>query len=359
MLQPAGRRPLRPRQADRTSRRRRDRWIRTTVAALLIGVVGIGTAACGRPPEPPANAGAQPQAGFPVNVKHKFGTTAIPQAPQRVVVIGTSTDDLDAVLALGVTPVAFFTTDQSTPDGRYPWLADRLDPARTQVINAANGVDMEQVVRSRPDLILATGYFGLDQDYATLSKIAPTIGYEHEWGKQTWQQHVQVVGSALGKPAEAERLVAETEKTITDVRNGLPGLAGKTFSVSMGNAPGQVFTLVSREDFAVRQIERLGLTLSPALAGTEQVSGSPTGVLGAEQLDKLDADLLVIAFATPQAQHAFETNPLVRNTPAMTSGSYVVADRQLISQLRYPSALGIPWALDKLRPGLEKAAAKP
>ncbi|MGP4014876.1 hypothetical protein [Saccharopolyspora sp. 5N708] len=127
----------------------------------------------------------------------------------------------------------------------------------------------------------------------------------------------------------------------------------------MASAPGQVFTLISPEDFAVKQIEQLRLRLTPALVGTEQASGSPTGVLGPEQLDRLNTDLVVIAFASPQARQAFEGNPLVRNMPVLGSGAYLVADVQLITQLRYPSVLGIPWALDRLRPGLAAAATAP
>lgn len=321
------------------------------VFALALGVAGCGPAQDA--PPAPAPAGA----GYPVSIEHRFGTTSIPAPPKRVVVIGTSTDDLDAALALGVSPVAFFSKDTSTPDGRYPWLAGRMDPAKTQVVSSPSGVDLEKVIRFQPDLILATGDFGLEQEYPDLAKVAPTVGYRAEWGKQTWQEHVQVVGTALGKKPEAERLVSDTERAIADVRNHYPGLTGKTFSLSLAASPNEVFTLVSPEDFAVKQIEQLGMKLSPSLAGTQQVSGSPTGKLGAEQLDKLDADLVITAFPNPAARQAFESNPLVRGIPAVNNGAYVTTDMQTITQLRFPSVLGIPWALDELRPALEKAAS--
>ncbi|MCI2423239.1 ABC transporter substrate-binding protein [Saccharopolyspora sp. K220] len=339
--------------------RSRGGWTRAVLVAMVFGILGGMLAACGqsREPAPDSTSGSStPTSAFPVHVEHRFGTTTVTEQPKRVAVIGTSTDDLDAMLALGVTPVAFFTKDQATPDGQYPWLSGLLDPAKTQVISAAGGVDVEQVVQVRPDLILATGDFGLDQEYATLSKAAPTIGYQTEWGAQTWQQHVRVVGSVLGRSGEAERLIAGTEAKVAEIARGYPGLAGKTFSMSMASAPGQVFTLISPQDFAVKQMTELGLRLAPSLVGTEQVNGSPTGSLGPEQLDRLNADLVVVAFGSPQARQAFEGNPLVRNMPVLGTGAYLVADVQLISQLRYPSVLGIPWALDKLRPGLAAAA---
>lgn len=332
--------------------------LRAPLAALLVGMLSLGLASCGQVQDESSQGSSQAgdSARFPVTIKHKFGSTKIPEPPKRVVVIGTSTDDLDAALALGVQPTAFFTKDQTTPDGNYEWLKGKLDRNKTKVVNASNGVDPEQVAKHNPDLILATGDFGLDQEYPNLSKVAPTVGYKTEWGAQSWQEHVEVVGKALGKPDEAGKLIKRTEGKIDKVRQELPGLAGKTFSISMANAPGKAFTLVSRKDFAVKQIEQLGLKLSPSLRDVQRVSGSPTGTVGAEQLDKLSADLIVIAFASPDIQKKFESNPLVRKMPTVRDGGYQVADMQTITQLRYPSVLGIPWALDKLRPALEKAA---
>lgn len=329
------------------------------VLATLISLVAIaliiGLSGCG-PGQDTSSTPPRAAPGYPVNIKHKFGTTSIPAPPKRVVVIGTSTDDLDAALALGVTPVAFFSKDQSTPDGRYPWLAGRLDPAKTEVISSPAGIDLEKVVQARPDLILATGDFGLEREYEDLAKIAPTVGYQQAWGKQTWQEHVRVVATALGRKPQGERVIADTEAKVASVRKRYPGLAGKTFTVSLAASPSQVFTLVSPEDFAVKQIEQLGMKLSPSVAGAQQVSGSPTGKLSAEQLDKLNANLVVVAFSNPAAQRGFESNPLVRRLPAVNNGAYVTADMQTITQLRFPSVLGIPWALDKLAPGIEKAA---
>lgn len=333
------------------------------LARLAAGLSAValctGLASCGQVEDSSTQSpsGSAPAAGFPVTITHKFGSTTINSAPQRVVVIGTSTDDLDAAVALGVTPVAFFTKDQVTPDGLYPWLAGKVDPARTQIFNATNGVDPEQVAKLSPDLILATGDYGLDQEYENLTKTgAAVVGYETEWGKQSWQQHVEVVGTALGKQAEAAKLVTDVEAKINSVRTELSGLAGKTFTASAGNTPGKIFTLVSNEDFAVRLIEQLGLKLSPTVTTVEKVAGSPTGVVGPEQFDKLDANLVLIGFTTPDNQSAFEGSQLVKNMAAVRTGNYLAVDMVTISQLRYPSALGIPWALDSLRPALEKVA---
>ena len=327
--------------------------LRSLVAASVAGVLGLGLVACGSVQDSStqtASSASADASAFPVSITHKFGTTTIERAPQRVVVIGTSTDDLDAAVALGVTPVAFF--NKSGVEGVPSWLQGKIDPARTQIVNAASGVSAEQVGALTPDLILATADYGLDQEFANLSRIAPTVGYATEWGAQTWQEHVRVVAQALGKTADAQAVIASTQGAIDQLKAQYPNAAGKTFTTSVGNTAGKIFTLVSQQDFAVQLVEALGLRLSPQVTDAAQTdAGSPTGSLTPEQYDKLAADLVIIAYASPDYRSAFESNQLVAG---IRNGNYLVVDMETISALRAPTALDIPWVLEKLRPGLAK-----
>jgi iron complex transport system substrate-binding protein len=322
----------------------------------MVGMLSLALVACGsvqdssQKPEAPAGGGA-----FPVTIKHKFGSTTIPAAPQRVVVLGGSSAT-DAVLAMGVTPVAV-SKDTTTKSGVPPWLEGKLDPAKTQLIDTDTGVNAEQIAQLRPDLIIAVGLYTLEQSYSNLSQIAPTIGYESEWGKQSWDQVVGVVGKALGKQADADRVIADTRAKIDQVKADYPGLAGKTFSASVANVPGKVFTLVSPDDFAVKLFNELGLKLTPSLQGMSGVGGNPRVGLGYEQLDKINADFVVMSFFTPEMKQGVEGSQLYQNMPANRDGRVTVVDMTAITQLANPSALGIPWLLDQLRPGLQKAAS--
>lgn len=332
------------------------------IACLVISLLCAVLAACGQVQDNSTKQGSAggsgpgPASAFPVTIKHKFGSTTIKEPPKRIATIGASADDLDAAVALGVKPVAIVTQDQLTPDAKYPWLTDKIDYSKTKVINASSGFNPEQLAGLNLDMILATGDFNLPEEYNALSKIAPTIGYEREWGKQTWQEHVNVVGKSLGKPQQAQQLITKTENYIARIGEENPRLRGKTFTASIGPAPGKIFTLVSPDDFAVKLLSQLGLRLSPSVRGVEQVSGSPTGVVGFEQLDKLDADLMVLGFTSPDLRTAFESSKLAKGLEAVRKGTYTVVDQKTIAQLRYPSVLGIPYAMDKLRPTLEKLA---
>lgn len=332
------------------------RTLRTTLLSLTL-IAGL--AACGSVKDDDGDsatdaAKAESSSAFPVTIKHKFGDTKISAAPKRVVVIGNGgTDDVDALYALGVTPVAV-SKDSFASDGVYPWLKDRIDTKRTKLLDTVNGVDYEQVAALQPDLILATSDFTLDKDYKKLSAVAPTIGFATAWGQQTWQQHVQVVGKAVGKERQAEQVIKDTEADIDKVRANHPKMAGKTYSLSIGNTPAKIFTIASESDFAAKLMGELGLGLTPSVKNIKTVSGSPTGELSFEQLDKLDADLVIIAFTTKDLQKAFESSALVKNMSAVKKGDYLVTDVETVSQLRSPSVLGIPWALDNLEPGFAK-----
>ncbi|MGI5452289.1 ABC transporter substrate-binding protein [Streptomyces sp. CA-249302] len=332
---------------------------RTFRTTLLSVTLVAGLAACGSVKDDDSSsatdaAKAGDSAAFPVTIKHKFGDTKISAAPKRVVVIGNGgTDDVDALYALGITPVAI-SKDSFAADGVYPWLKDKIDTKKTKLLDTVNGVDFEQVAALQPDLILATSDFTLDKDYKKLAAVAPTIGYETAWGAQSWQEHVEVVGKAVGKEEQAEQVVKDTEADIAKVKANHPKMAGKTYSLSIGNTPAKIYTIASESDFAAKLMSELGLGLTSSVKNIKTVNGSPTGELSFEQLDKLDADLVVIAFTTTDLQKAFESSALVKNMSAVKEGNYVVTDVETISQLRSPSVLGIPWALDNLEPGFAK-----
>ncbi|MGC9535802.1 iron-siderophore ABC transporter substrate-binding protein [Streptomyces sp. UG1] len=334
---------------------------RKLLTTLLTVGLAASLAACGSVEDdsnPSADASGDAKAdsssAFPVSIKHKFGTTKIAKAPERIVVIGNGgTDDIDALYALGVTPVAI-SKDSLSKDGVYPWLKDRIDTNKTELLDSLTAVDYEKVASLQPDLILATSDFTLDKDYKKLAAVAPTVGYETAWGRQTWQEHVQVVAKAVGKQEQGEQVIKETEDGIAAVKDKHPKLAGKTYSLSIGNTPAKIFTIASEDDFAAKLMSQVGMGLTPSVKNIKTVNGSPTGELSFEQLDKLDADLVVIAFTTPDLKKAFESSDLVKNMSAVKDDRYVVTDVATISQLRSPSALGIPWALNNLEPGFDK-----
>ena len=137
------------------------------------------------PATPPRPAGASSSA-FPVTIEHAFGETTIEAKPERVATVAWANHEVP--LALGVVPVGMgeATWGDDDDDGVLPWVEDKLEElgADTPVLfDETDGIDFEAVADTEPDVILAS-YSGLTQeDYDTLSKIAPVVAYpEVAWG---------------------------------------------------------------------------------------------------------------------------------------------------------------------------------
>lgn len=64
---------------------------------------------------------------FPVEIEHKFGTTEIPEEPERVLSLGYQ--EHDAIFALGVEPIAVRYWFGDETDVIFPWAQDEADGA--------------------------------------------------------------------------------------------------------------------------------------------------------------------------------------------------------------------------------------
>ena len=146
-----------------------------TLAVAAIALTGCASAAADNT-DPAASSGA----GFPVTIEHAFGETVIESKPERVVTVAWSNQEVP--LALGVVPVgmAEVAWGDDDGDGVLPWVEDKLEEldAETPVLfDETDGIDFEAVADTQPDVILAA-YSGLTQEeYDTLSKIAPVVAY--------------------------------------------------------------------------------------------------------------------------------------------------------------------------------------
>ena len=78
---------------------------------------------------------------FPVTVEHKYGSTTITQAPERVVSIGYT--DQDALFALGVTPIAIRYWYGDETNAVFPWAQDEAGDAVPEVQDRPLGEALE------------------------------------------------------------------------------------------------------------------------------------------------------------------------------------------------------------------------
>lgn len=301
-------------------------------------------------PEPTVEAAAQ--VTFPLTLTHSLGTIEIPAPPERIVALGLG--DIDTAYGLGYTPVAI-AANPYAEDGLYPWLSEIVDQEQTTILPSGD-FSFETLVALQPDVILAGGYYDTNTLYPSLSEIAPTTAWLAGNYADSWQEQTLNAGQALGKPVEAQALVDETEASIEAIRTDYPTLEGKSFSLSYLYDTNGIASIYSQDDFAVQFMQSLGFVLTPGLADLATREGNAQAALSLETLQLIDADLVILAFGSPEIQAAYEANPLYQQLGAVQAGRVIVVDLNTVTQLRTPSVLGIPWVLDELRPGFETLA---
>ena len=173
-----------------------------------------GPSESGAPTEPTVPIAEQ---AYPITVEHVFGATVIEAKPERIATVAWANHEVP--LALGVVPVGMSkaTWGDDDADGVLPWVEDRLTElgAETPVLfDETDGIDFEAVGNTEPDVILAS-YSGITQEeYDTLSKIAPVIAYpEVAWGTSV-QDMILLNSQAMGMAAEGEQLVADLDAQV-------------------------------------------------------------------------------------------------------------------------------------------------
>src|SRR5262245_5396454 len=93
-----------------------------TVGALVL----TGCAGAQDPGAAPTSEAAGDASAFPVTFEHIYGETTIEAAPERIATWGWGATD--AVLALGIVPVAVGSMDYGGGDDRItPWVEDAID----------------------------------------------------------------------------------------------------------------------------------------------------------------------------------------------------------------------------------------
>lgn len=326
----------------------RARAVRGVALASAVMAALSVLAACGSSAEPPSAGAANPGGGvFPATVSHKYGTTTVSSAPQRVVSLGYT--DQDAILALGVVPVAIREFTGNQPSATWPWARGKLDGQQPQVLPLGT-VSTETIAALRPDLILGISA-GLTRDqYDTYSRIAPTVAQPAafvDYGTP-WQDATRLTGAALGRSAEADRLVADLEKRFADAAARNPALAGKTaVAVRPSSNDNANFFVWGPEDLRVRFLSALGLVTPPEVA---RLAGDQFyATVSSEQLSMLDqADVVVLVTADAGERAAFQALPGYGNLRAVREQRMVVLDDEQSAALSFSSVLSLPSVLESM-----------
>lgn len=297
---------------------------------------------------------------FPVTIEHAFGQTEIPDEPQRVVALGWGSPE--AVLALGVVPVAVEAQVWTVGEGnQLPWVAEEVAElgGEEPVIlpNDFTTPAYEQIIALEPDLILAhySGYG--EEQYELLSDIAPTVAYPETAWTTPWRDVIEITADAMGRAEAGEQVLADLEAYFAETAAAHPELEGVTVAnVWDGDGVVSVYTAA---DPRVAMMTDLGFEIAPAVDQDTDLEGVPAYELSYEELDKLEADLLVSYHSTQDDADAFLDKPEMQAIPAVAAGRVAqVVGNEYISAVSPPNALSIEWGMQALIDALTTALAE-
>ena len=306
---------------------------------------------------PPSNATTQAEGeagAFPVTIAHKYGSTTIDFAPERVVVAGLR--EQDALLAVGTVPVATTEWYNEHPGAIFPWAKDELGSATLPtVLSYEDGLQVEKIAALRPDLILAI-YSGMTKkEYTMLSKLAPVVAQPKgkvDYGS-SWQEETLISGTAVGKPKQAQELVDRTEKLIAGAAAAHPEFEDQS-AANVSDYQG-IF-VYGPQDVRTRMLEQLGFTYPDELRAA--FPGEFGGQLSDEKVEALDVGALVWFADGDRTVAELKRDPVYSKLDVREEGRdiFIRANDRVYEATSFPSVLSMPTLIEELVPRLAAAA---
>ena len=288
-----------------------------------------------------------------VTVKHIFGETTIPAPPKRVVSAGfTEQDDL---LAVGVVPIAVTNWFGDQPFGVWPWATLKLGGAQPALLNLDNGIQVDQIAKLKPDLIVAVNA-GLDADtYQKLTAIAPTIAQSGgDAFFEPWKDQAAAVATAVFQAEKMKQLITDVDNKFADVAKNNAGFKDKKAILLAGNLYADTLTATLRgwrTDF----LTEMGFQIPDSIAAfavDDHRAAIPHDKLG----DALDgADLLIWSTESDADQAALLADPAVAALTATKRNRNVFTGKDLAGAIAFASPLSYPVVAEQLPPLLARA----
>ncbi len=315
-------------------------------------VLAVGLAACSsNAPESTASAGGNPASddAFPVTIEHVYGETTIEKKPERVATVAWANHEVP--LALGIVPVGMSKAAWGDDDdnGVLPWVEEKLEElgADTPVLfDEADGIDYEAVADTQPDVILAS-YSGLTQEeYDTLSKIAPVVAYSDvAWGTSV-DDMIEMNSKALGLEDEGEALIEELHADADAALEANSVLKDKKVLFSyIDPADLSQIGYYTAIDTRPGYIHELGLPF-PSIVEENADSDQFYLTVSSEEAAKFDDVDLFITYGDESIIPLLQADPLLSKIPAIAEGRIaVLPDATPIAASANPSPLSIPWGL--------------
>ena len=242
------------------------------------------------------------------SVEHAMGTTVVPVAPERVVVLDYA--PLDSALALDIEPIGRMAI---LPSSIYPSSVDTIP-----LVGSGVRPNLETILELQPDLILSN-QVSSGRIYQQLSQIAPTVLTSDNGRQGAWQANLRLYAEALGKPEQAEQLLADYQQRVEALQAALPQ-APEAIAVSVIAHWSGGIVAYSADSFPGSVLKDVGFARNPA-----QGEGKHYGIrLSREDLSQIDGDVIFLLYNSGSEDNvgkaAFVSDPLWSQLNAVQQG---------------------------------------
>ncbi|MEG0007022.1 MAG: iron-siderophore ABC transporter substrate-binding protein [Aeromonas sp.] len=288
--------------------------------------------------------GFQAQAGTRQVIDANGQSQTVPDAPERVVVLGEL--DLDTALTLGVQPVGTVNGRGQATLPRY--LLDKAGKEIT-IVGDLDNPNLEKLIDLEPDLIL-TGQTKPEL-LTLLNEIAPTV-VTGNWG-EPWKVIFQRSALVMNKEAEAKAFLAQYDARLQEARTKLAKHQGEQVSIVRWNPKGPSY--MHGSTFASSVVQEMGLARPPHQIG-DKSPHSPA--LSLESLNLLDGDWLVIGTLSASGD-AVDAMKQAEQTPAFQQLSAIKGKRFGAVDGSLWTSTGGPQAALKVIDDVEQLMSKP
>ncbi len=320
-----------------------------SLSAALLG----GVAACSDA-DPAPEPDESPTPAFPTTVDHVYGKTTVKAEPQRIVVVGFN--EQDVLLALGFKPIATTSWIGDEPYNVFPWARDELGDAKPTVLESVEGLQFDQIKELKPDLIIGTNAGLTQEDFDELTKIAPTIPNSGAFGNdyyEPWPTQTVLVGQAVGKLDQAEKLVNDLTQRYADAAAAHPQWDGVT--AAFVQAPYDDGSVIAWPDgLGTDFLTDLGFTIPESLNQYVGDEVAQAEIPGADASVLNDAELLVWGTDTAGDGADIQKDKILGKLDAVKEGRSLYVGEPLTSAIYFSSILSLPYVLDELVPQLEQ-----
>ncbi len=252
----------------------------------------------------------------------------IPQQPGKIVTLAEGA--LDAALALGVTPVGTTSARGQTKAPAYLGA----EAAGIPIVGTPRGPNLQQILKTRPDLILVDDTTASRNSLDELSKIAPTLLIAKY--ADGWEKYFKAVADVLGKPEQYATVTGEITTEIGKVKQQVAAkqVNGRAPTASIVRWAADGPTVIGANSLPGWVLRQVGFT-RPAAQEKINSQGRSGDKVSLEYLDVIDADYLFFGVLAGKDKAAEELSA-ARKLPgfgtlgANTSGKVFPVD-------------GVPW----------------